>query len=78
MLKNFLIIIASFFIYSCDKNNNDDLILSCNDINTISELDDFNLEDLNPNSNTFGENIGPSYFQNQGQVISMSVFNWET
>ena len=39
---------------------------------------DYSLEDVNPNSNTFGANIGPSYFQNQGQVISMSVFNWET
>ena len=77
MLKKFLIIVTSFFIYSCDNNNNDgwfddteyndenlvdDLILSCNDLNIISELHDFNLEDLNPNSNTFGEFIYLNYF----------------
>ena len=62
MLKKILIIVTSFFIYSCDNNNNDDLILSCNDLNIISELDDFNLEDLNPNSNTFGEFISLNYF----------------
>ena len=39
---------------------------------------DYSLEDVNPNSDTFGLNVGPSYFQSQGKPISMSVFNHET
>ena len=72
MLKKFLIIVTSFFIYSCDNNNNDDLILSCNDLNIISELDDFNLKDRNPNSNTFGEIISLNYFMNSVRLFYFS------
>lgn len=38
---------------------------------------DYSLEDVNPNSATFGENVGPSYFQNQNYPISINAFNWE-
>ena len=38
---------------------------------------DYSLEDVNPNSATFAENVGPSYFQNQGYPISINAFNWE-
>ena len=39
---------------------------------------DYSLEDVNPNSDTFGINVGPSYFQAQGQPISINAFNWES
>ena len=38
---------------------------------------DYSLEDVNPNSSTFSESVGPSYFQAQGQPISINAFNWE-
>ena len=38
---------------------------------------DYSLEDVNPNSDTFGLNVGPSYFQSQGKLISISTFNNE-
>ena len=39
---------------------------------------DYSLEDVNPNSDTFGLNVGPSYFHGQGQIISINYFGWET
>ena len=38
---------------------------------------DYSLEDVNPDSETYGIDVGPSYFQSQGQPISMSAFNHE-
>ena len=38
---------------------------------------DYSLEDVNPNSDTFELNVGPSYFQAQGKLISISTFNHE-
>ena len=39
---------------------------------------DYALEDVNDTSPTFGEIVGPSYFQSEGQVISINYFGWET
>ena len=39
---------------------------------------DYSLEDVNTTSETFGENVGPSYFHEQGKVISINYFGWET
>ena len=39
---------------------------------------DYSLEDVNTTSETFGENVGPSYFHAQGKVISINYFGWET
>jgi len=39
---------------------------------------DYSLEDVNDTSPTFGELVGPSYFQAQGQLISINYFGWET
>tara|TARA_B100000131_G_C17919413_1_gene533738 strand:- start:99 stop:269 length:171 start_codon:yes stop_codon:yes gene_type:complete len=39
---------------------------------------DYTLEDVNDTSPTFGEIVGPSYFQSEGQVISINYFGWET
>ena len=38
---------------------------------------DYSREDVNPTSETFGQDVGPSYFLNQGK-LTMTIFNWET
>ena len=38
---------------------------------------DYALEDVNDTSPTFGEVVGPSYFQSEGKVISINYFGWE-
>ena len=39
---------------------------------------DYSLEDVNDTSPTYEELVGPSYFQNQGQLVSINYFGWET
>ena len=39
---------------------------------------DYALEDVNTTSPTFGEIVGPSYFQTQGYPVSINYFGWET
>tara|TARA_B100001123_G_C14704267_1_gene786608 strand:+ start:60 stop:242 length:183 start_codon:yes stop_codon:yes gene_type:complete len=44
---------------------------------------DYSLEDVNDTSPTYGQFVGPSYFQNQDfedqqQLISINYFGWET
>ena len=39
---------------------------------------DYALEDVNDTSPTYGELVGPSYFQDQGRLISINYFGWET
>ena len=46
-------------------------------LNLLCALD-YALEDVNDTSPTFGEIVRPSYFQNQGQLISINYFGWET
>tara|TARA_B100000073_G_C23494167_1_gene477017 strand:+ start:497 stop:673 length:177 start_codon:yes stop_codon:yes gene_type:complete len=38
---------------------------------------DYELEDVNTTSETYQEIIGPSYFSDQGQQISINYFGWE-
>ncbi len=38
---------------------------------------DYELEDVNTTSETYQEIIGPSYFSDQGQHISINYFGWE-
>ena len=35
----------------------------------ITAQNDFNLEDLNPASDTYGQIVGPSYFSNSVRVV---------
>ena len=39
---------------------------------------DYALEDVNDTSPTYGAIVGPSYFQDQGQLVSINYFGWET
>ena len=39
---------------------------------------DFLLEDLNPSSNYFGENVGPSTFNNEVTLVYFGHYNWGT
>lgn len=45
-------------------------------INAIFSLD-YSREDVNPTSETFGQEVGPSFFLAQGK-LTMTIFNWET
>ena len=45
-------------------------------INAIFSLD-YSREDVNPTSETFGQEVGPSFFLAQGK-LTMTINNWET
>ena len=49
------------------------LILS---VTFLSAQYDFNLEDLNPNSQFYGQNIGPNDFEDQVLIVYFGHFNW--
>ena len=49
------------------------LILMTLLVNFLCALD-YSLEDVNTTSETFGEHVGPSYFHEQGKVISINYF----
>jgi|TARA_B100001996_G_scaffold241217_1_gene186540 hypothetical protein len=38
-------------------------------IGVVFAQNDFSLEDVNPASDTYGQNIGPSYFSNTVRVV---------
>lgn len=43
---------------------------------------DYSLEDVNTTSNTFGQFVGPSYFQadefsDDNKLVSINYFGWE-
>ena len=38
-------------------------------IGIVFAQNDFSLEDVNPASDTYGQNIGPSYFSNTVRVV---------
>lgn len=38
---------------------------------------DYNLQDVNTTSDTYQELIGPSFFRDQGKLISINYFGWE-
>jgi len=44
---------------------------------------DYSLEDVNTTSSTYGEFVGPTYFQNndfsdENKLVSINYFGWET
>ena len=38
---------------------------------------DYALEDVNTTSDTYQELVGPSFFSDQGKLISINYFGWE-
>ena len=38
---------------------------------------DYSLSDVNTTSDSYQEIVGPSYFSDQGKLISINYFGWE-
>ena len=58
MQVKYLAIGFSILVFSCG-------LLETEDENNNSQVYDYSLEDVNPNSVTYGETLSPGYFENQ-------------
>ena len=70
-MYNKIIYIVLCLLLSCDNNNDNDY--TCDDLEPLSELINFSLEDRNPNSNTSTELIGPDFFSNTVRLFYFSI-----
>ena len=64
MQVKYLIIGFSILVFSCG-------LLETEDENNNSQVYDYSLEDVNPNSVTYGETLSPGYFEN---LITLHYF----
>ena len=55
------ILFFSLFILGCDDTITT-ITMDCNDIYNDIQLQDFNLQDLNPNSSLYNYNVNPQSF----------------
>ena len=69
-MYNKIIYIVLCLLLSCDNNNNNDY--TCDDLEPLSELINFSLEDKNQNSTTYGESVGPDFFLNTIRLFYFS------
>ena len=69
-LKQFFLFLLSLIIISCDNNDNNDY--TCNDLETNSDSFSFFLQNLNPNSDTYHECIGPDSYPNTVRLFYFS------
>ena len=72
ILKKILFSISLLFLLSCDGGDNNNNNSICNDIETNSASFSFFLQDLNPNSTTYSECIGPDTYPNSVRVFYFS------
>jgi len=72
ILKKILFSISLLFLLSCDGGDNNNNNNICNDIETDSASFSFFLQDLNPNSTTYSECIGPGTYPNSVRVFYFS------
>ena len=68
-MRTSIIYIILILLLNCDNNSSNHI---CDYIEYSSELINFSLEDKNPNSNTYGECIGPDYFPNTVRLFYFS------
>ena len=45
-------------------------------LTSLSFAEDFNLEDLNESSSFYGQEVGPSYFENTVSIVYFGHYNW--
>ena len=69
-MYNKIIYIILCLLLSCD--NNDAVNYTCDELEPLSELINFSLEDRNPNSNTYEALIGPIFFPNTVRLFYFS------
>ena len=67
MQVKYLAIGFSILVFSCG-------LLETEDENNNSQVYDYSLENVNPNSVTYGETLSPGYFENQ---ITLHYFGYQ-